>query len=106
MKATRRQLQWRYARRRFWRKRKAEFEALGLTTRGTRRIYQLHPELQVRRRDEKWRRKIRQRVNRAKNFTAVCHQTPMERLYRQFREPLLPPLNVEDISFGRVAKAI
>ena len=103
MKATKRQLQWRYARRRYWQRQKVDFTALGLTTRGTERKYQLHPELHAARRGrtEHWRRKMRQRINRAVNFVAVCRQTPVEKIYREFRARLTAPLHVEDIGWER-----
>lgn len=45
MNSRRQRVIWRMARRRNWRKQADAFVALGLTTRGTRRIYRLHAEL-------------------------------------------------------------
>ena len=92
MKATRRQLQLRYARRRFYAKKRAEFAALNLTTRGTPRIYTLHPELhgsggRAGTRTEQWKRNARQRIYRAK-YKAPKFLTPLELLHRSIREEL------------------
>ncbi len=89
MKATRRQLQLRYARRRFYAKKRAEFAALNLTTRGTPRIYTLHPELhgsggRAGTRTEQWKRNARQRIYRAK-YKAPKFLTPLELLHQQIR---------------------
>ena len=92
MMPTKRQRQWRYARLRYWRRKRMEFAALGLTTRGTPRVYTLHPELhgnngRAGTRTEQWKRNARQRINRARHVAPKI-LTPLEALHRQIHSEI------------------
>lgn len=97
----RRRTQMRNARMRYWLRQSEKFLPDGLTTRGTKRIYQLHPELCKRGKSGQWKRKMRARIYRALDFKPK-KLTPMQSLYNELRGGIsIGPGSVEDIGWSR-----
>jgi hypothetical protein len=91
-----RRVQCRYASTRYYQKRRAELQALGLTTRGTARKYTLHPELghlhgQERKnaRARFYRKLLNERGLSARRNPLKPRMSEQERAWREFRATMV-----------------